>query len=197
MSSTRLIHASLTNDEVLPTKSLGFLSMPCEIRAAAISIKTKNAIKKNDEASIAHYYLLNKEGEKNTTMNIMLCLTVSLCSLMSLIILHAENEKTSEENTSFQFSSLLISASFISLLYSVANMLPNIANNNRYQQNKKECKNYLKTNNPSYFTEIKHRAHKHNYPLERTWLAEHLEEACLPEAKKPDANTAAWRKRWL
>lgn len=115
-----------TIKKLTPSKSLVIQPMPCEIKAAEIRNKAVDGIMNNNIGEITYRYLQSNQGKMKTATE-----TVSYLALIAMLASHL-----------FKDNDINYAAAFF-ILFSIANILPNINNALRYSGTQELCKEWL------------------------------------------------------
>lgn len=116
-----------TNEfSIRPYRSLFFLSMPCEHRAAAVFNEAKKSMKEKDSSAVAYRFLQSREGEKNSFTE------ASFYTALGNIMLWSARNSPATPRAS------------LPILFLIAgNILPNIGNFIRYREIKLQSRQWL------------------------------------------------------
>jgi hypothetical protein len=140
-------------DTFIPTRSLFFSSMPCEVKCAKIRIKSFHAIRcTGDIAEVSYRYLQTRTGEINTRCEALFYITIfSMCLLSLLVNTMGRKSHNETKLSTFQYTTY-----FLALLMNGLHVPPNIANYRNYRDTKESCQIYLEEIlEPSIFKEVK------------------------------------------
>lgn len=125
-------------DEVKPTKSLLFASMPCEIRTASVKRGTLRAMENSDPVAVAFRHLQCKKGINKSTNEIFGFL---MLFSLTMLLLFSRNNENSDESMDLSNSIL-----YIGLLICVLNIIPEIQNRHIYQDLSNKSLKWLEKN---------------------------------------------------
>lgn len=114
---------------VKPYRSLFFLSMPCEYRAAAVSGNALRSMRQRDIAGVSYRFLQAREGAKNSLIE-----ASAWTGLEIYLLLIARYSQTPAK------------VCLPMLLLVAANIPPNIGNHIRYRETKRSSQNWLTQN---------------------------------------------------
>lgn len=127
--------------KVAPSKMLLIGSMPCERQTAYIRNEAIEAMNRNEIGTVAFRYLQSRRGENMTFFEVAFYSSSLLYSCIRplLYILNESDNQNDDPNDEYSISL----QSYLIILYTIANILPNIVNTSRYKETKNACEQWL------------------------------------------------------